>query len=257
MGAVNTSLLIVNADDLGATVPVNDAIFALMDKGLVTSATLLANGAEFDHAVKRLPQYPQCSFGVHLNLSAFRPIRPIPELAPILDAAGNMSRDKLEKVHWTSSLRRAMFVELSAQVQRCLDAGVLVSHFDSHHHSHTIPWGLPVLRALVRKFGVRRIRGMINILPVEGLEGGKPLVNSFYGFLMRAVTHARSPEGVTSFIDFYARLEKRLSFPWRSIELMVHPGATSPISLYEQALLQRDWIRQLPFPARLGSYLDL
>jgi len=254
---VEGTLLIVNADDLGATVPINDAIFALMDRGLVTSATILANGAEFRDAATRLKNYPQCSFGVHLNLSAFLPLHPTPGLAPILDGAGNMSKARLERVRWTPSLWRAMFVELSAQVERCLEAGVGVSHFDSHHHSHTIPWLLPVLRRLRRRFGVSRMRGTINILPVESMENRRMIKKVLYGFLMRAVVRARTPEGMASFIDFYARIEKRMSFNWRSIELMVHPGATSPNGLYEEVLLQTNWLSQLPFPARLGTYLDL
>jgi len=163
---VKGTLLIVNADDLGATVPVNDAIFSLMDRGLVTSATILANGVAFSDAAARLKNYPRRSFGVHLNLSAFPPLHPTPGLAPILDEDGHMSKARLDRVRWTPSLCRAMYVELSAQVERCLEAGVRVSHFDSHHHTHTIPWLLPVLVGLRDRFGVSRMRGTINILPV-------------------------------------------------------------------------------------------
>jgi predicted glycoside hydrolase/deacetylase ChbG (UPF0249 family) len=251
------TLLIVNADDLGHTVPINDATFALMDKGLVRSATLLANGAEFEDAVRRLKSYPDYSFGVHLNLTTLPPLRPTPGLAPILNEGGSMSRTRLANVRWTPSLYRAVFVELSAQVERCLDAGVAVSHFDSHHHVHTIPWLIPVLGSVSRRFGVRRMRGTINILSVESMESGRMMKKALYGLLMKAATGARTPEGMGSFIDFYARIEKQLSFDWRSIELMVHPGATSPQGLYEEVLLQRDWLSQLPFPARLGTYLEL
>jgi predicted glycoside hydrolase/deacetylase ChbG (UPF0249 family) len=254
---VKGTLLIVNADDLGATVPVNDAIFSLMDRGLVTSATILANGVAFRDAAVRLKNYPRCSFGVHLNLSAFPPLHPTPDLAPILDEAGHMSKARLDRVRWTPSLCRAMFVELSAQVERCLEAGVMVSHFDSHHHTHTIPWLVPVLKGLRRRFGVSRMRGTINILPVEHMGSRRMIKKALYGFLMRTVVRARTPEGMASFIDFYARIEKRMSFDWRSIELMVHPGATSPHGLYEEVLLQRDWLSQIPFPARLGTYFDL
>jgi predicted glycoside hydrolase/deacetylase ChbG (UPF0249 family) len=150
-----------------------------------------------------------------------------------------------------------MYVELSAQVERCLEAGVRVSHFDSHHHTHTIPWLLQVLVGLRDRFGVSRMRGTINILPVENMARKRRIKKALFGFLMRTVVRARTPEGMGSFIDFYARIEKRMSFDWRSIELMVHPGATSPQGLYEEVLLQKDWLSQLPFPARLGTYFDL
>ena len=35
--------IIVNADDLGSTAPVNDRVFELMARGAVTSATIMAN----------------------------------------------------------------------------------------------------------------------------------------------------------------------------------------------------------------------
>jgi predicted glycoside hydrolase/deacetylase ChbG (UPF0249 family) len=65
-------LLIVNADDLGASEPINEEIFRLMESGLVTSATLMANAPAFHHAIKQIRHFPNCSFGVHLNLTAFR-----------------------------------------------------------------------------------------------------------------------------------------------------------------------------------------
>ena len=39
----NIVQIIVNADDLGATPKVNDDTFELIDKGKVTSATMIAN----------------------------------------------------------------------------------------------------------------------------------------------------------------------------------------------------------------------
>jgi predicted glycoside hydrolase/deacetylase ChbG (UPF0249 family) len=150
-----------------------------------------------------------------------------------------------------------MFVELSAQVERCLDAGVQVSHFDSHHHTHTIPWFLPVLRGLRRRFSVSKMRGTINILPVGNMQSSRMLKKALFVFFIRTVVRARTPEGLASFLDFYARLEKRMSFDWSSIELMVHPGTKSPHGLYEEILLQKNWLNKLPFQARLGTYLDL
>ncbi len=66
--------LIINADDLGRSPEANRAIFDLMDRGLVTSATVMANGPYVDEALSRVGHYPRGSFGVHLNLTEFRPL---------------------------------------------------------------------------------------------------------------------------------------------------------------------------------------
>ena len=131
-------LLIVNADDLGASETINDEIFDLMQSGAVTSATLMANAPAFEHAVQQIPRFPHCSFGVHLNLTSFAPLSSPDELRQILNQDGHLSK-KLLNSAITGDMREAFLTELSAQVQRTLDAGVPVSHFDSHLHIHTMP----------------------------------------------------------------------------------------------------------------------
>lgn len=67
--------IIVNADDLGISSEVNDAIFGFIRSGLVTSATMLANGPQITEAAVRVREFPECSFGIHLNLTEFKPLR--------------------------------------------------------------------------------------------------------------------------------------------------------------------------------------
>src|SRR5436190_22742014 len=61
--------LIVNADDLGWTDGVNRGILDAFHGGIVTSTSLLANGAAFAAAVKSAKAAPGVGVGVHLHLS--------------------------------------------------------------------------------------------------------------------------------------------------------------------------------------------
>jgi chitin disaccharide deacetylase len=81
-------LLIINAEDLGADPRINDETFALMDTGLVTSTSVIANGPAFAQAAAKIGEYPHCSFAVHLNLTAFQPLTSSSHLSPILDERG-------------------------------------------------------------------------------------------------------------------------------------------------------------------------
>ena len=65
--------IIINADDLGSNETVNDAVFSLMSEKKISSATIMANGPNFDDAVTRSKIYTDCSFGCHLNLTEFKP----------------------------------------------------------------------------------------------------------------------------------------------------------------------------------------
>lgn len=121
--------VIVNADDLGMSLAVNDAIFAAHRRGLLRSATLLVHGPAFEDAVERLPQHPDLGVGVHLDTTEFG------RRAPSILGA------------WEE------------QVARARAAGVNVSHVDSHQHQHLAWSNLASLRELCRRTGVRSIRG--------------------------------------------------------------------------------------------------
>ena len=68
--------LIVNADDFGWTEGVNRGILEAHRNGIVTSTTVLANGAAFDAAMGLARRELRLGVGVHLNLSDGAPILP-------------------------------------------------------------------------------------------------------------------------------------------------------------------------------------
>jgi len=63
--------IIVNADDLGFNPYVNRSIAEYIKKGLVSSASLMANGEDFTGAVEIVTNYPMVSIGAHLNVTEF------------------------------------------------------------------------------------------------------------------------------------------------------------------------------------------
>src|SRR5689334_10835689 len=76
--------LIVNADDLGWTAGVNRGIAEAHRHGIVTSASLLANGGAFADAVKTANELPGLGVGVHLNLSDGAPVAPAGQVRTLL-----------------------------------------------------------------------------------------------------------------------------------------------------------------------------
>ena len=68
--------LIVNADDFGLTAGVNRGILESHTGGVVSSATLMANGPAFDDAVKAARSAPSLSIGCHVVLVDGKPVSP-------------------------------------------------------------------------------------------------------------------------------------------------------------------------------------
>lgn len=251
-------LIVINADDLGAGPSINDEIFELMSLGLVTSATLMANAPAFQDAVERMKDFPNCSFGVHLNLTDFAPLSSGKDLQQILDGDGRMST-ALFKTPIDSNLRKAALQELTLQGRRAIEAGVPVSHFDSHQHIHTIPQLFPVFKRLQRDFGITKFRSSINLLPPgDKMSAGRGLKKwAFTNAFKHLPPATRSPEGFGDFRDFHARLRSGNCPTYPQLELMVHPGTTGLRYREEISLLRSDWRNHLPDGVRLGSYHDV
>jgi chitin disaccharide deacetylase len=153
--------LIVNADDFGFTAGINRAIVEAHTRGIVTSATLMANGRAFENAVTLAKTVPRLSVGCHVVLIDGEPVLDSSKL-PSLTARTAGFRDGLRAFAARALSGRLNAEEIEseacAQIHRLQSAGINVSHVDSHKHTHLFPSVLhPVLRA-ARACGVRAVR---------------------------------------------------------------------------------------------------
>lgn len=244
--------VIINADDLGISEIVNNSIFNLMSKGRLTSATLMANGPAILPALNEIRHFPGQSFGIHLNLTEFKPLASTPHLAPLLGGNGELSLN-IEKIRVTPSLMCAIAEEFSRQIEFLLARGVVLSHIDSHRHVHTLPLVFPALKYVQRKFRIGCVR-ITRSMPrharrYTGLAWAK---KAAYNFCLRHVVRTRTTDGFTDLRTF-TDIAKRQSLPDGIYEIMVHPGADA----HDDALLPTDWESALPFPVRFINYHQL
>jgi chitin disaccharide deacetylase len=153
--------LIVNADDFGLTPGVNRAIIEAHRRGIVTSATLMANSAAFDDAVQLAKENPSLAIGCHIVLMDGEPLSSREQVESLL-SDGRGFRADFASFAW-SALRgriRPEHVEreASSQMRKIQQAGIQLSHFDAHKHAHMLPMILrPLLRA-AQACGVRALR---------------------------------------------------------------------------------------------------
>ena len=156
--------LIVNADDFGFTVGVNRAIVEAHTRGIVTSSTLMANGCAFEDAVELAKTIPSLGIGCHVVLIDGEPILDGEKL-PTLTTTRNHAhefRNGLKSFAARALVGNfnaaAIEAEAAAQIGKIQSAGIVVSHVDTHKHTHLFPAVLrPLLRA-ARACGVQAIR---------------------------------------------------------------------------------------------------
>jgi hopanoid biosynthesis associated protein HpnK len=141
--------LIVNADDFGYTSGVNRAIVEAHSRGVVTSSTLMANGAAFAEATKLARTVPKLSVGCHVVLTDGEPVLAAGQL-PSLTTAAHFRDGMVEfaaRAVAGSMDADQITAEATAQIRKIQSAGIAVSHFDTHKHTHLFP---KILRPLLR-----------------------------------------------------------------------------------------------------------
>jgi hopanoid biosynthesis associated protein HpnK len=237
--------LIINADDFGLTSGVNRAIVEAHQHGVVTSATLMANGAALPDAVHLSQSVPRLGVGCHVVLVDGTPVSDASQVRSLLGDHGD--------AHFGSSLvsfalrckRRKLVageieIEATAQIRKLQSAGVVISHLDTHKHTHMFPEVfLPVIRA-AQACGVRAIRnpqgpafiGQIARRPALWKRWAQVRILSFVavGF-RRAVMDAGmvTTDGTlgivaTGAMDEQILVETIAHIPDGTWELVCHPG---------------------------------
>ncbi len=153
--------LIVNADDFGWTDGVNRGIAEAHRNGIVTSTSLLANGAAFQGAVQVARENPALGVGVHLNLSDGPPLLPRWEVSSFVNGSGMFwaRPSNLFLRRWLGKLSLdEVEREWAAQIERVRNAGIAITHLDGHKHVHMIPGLFPIALRLAQRYGIRAVR---------------------------------------------------------------------------------------------------
>ena len=169
------SKLIVNADDFGYCEAVNYGIISAHRNGIVTSTTIMANMPGFDHAVNLLKENKDIGCGVHMTLSCNKPLNN--KFKSLVDENGMFHRRINEEVVNKIDLDE-LYYEFCSQIDRVKNAGVEISHLDSHHHVHTIPHFKDVIKSIMNKYNLK-IRGGLDH-KFDYKERVIPCIDSFY-----------------------------------------------------------------------------
>jgi predicted glycoside hydrolase/deacetylase ChbG (UPF0249 family) len=239
--------VIVNADDLGISAEVNEAMIEWARAGIVTSVSAMGAAPCQDPAAAQELHALGVSIGVHCNLSQFEPLTDAVGLQPLLKPDGSFD-SVVRSVKPTASLRRAVEIELLAQIEAVRRLGVPISHLDSHHHDHHIPWMMRVYRNLRKTTGIRRVRGPLSNSEIGGAR--QQFVRARARDAQRYLFGFSTPD---QFVDL-AYLGRTGIDEVRSmsgvVEVMTHPGAASTGEAEREA---GEALRDAPW-ARLVDY---
>jgi len=255
--------LIVNADDLGWTAGVNRGIAGAHRNGIVTSASLLANGDAFDDAVNVARALPAMGVGVHLNLSDGSPLSGAKAIPSLIDDKGKLSGGPEQLLLKLASRKLKLSeveLEWNAQIEKIRAAGITPTHLDGHKHVHMLPGLFPLALKLAKKHSIAAIRISNEASSLRAALSGKFVSNSAVLFkqgvqarglklLARDARKLANRAGIET-ADFFCGiaqtgvltregiLELFEILPEGTTELMCHPGYVDEDLAQSQTRLQ-------------------
>jgi predicted glycoside hydrolase/deacetylase ChbG (UPF0249 family) len=132
----DTKLLIIHADDLAVAHSEDAASFEALDKGYVTSASIIVPGPWLTEVADYARAHPDADLGLHLALTSewktFRwgSIESRDKVSTLLDATGSLwpLTEDVAKHAKPQEVER----EYRAQVERALAMGIHPTHLDTH-----------------------------------------------------------------------------------------------------------------------------
>jgi predicted glycoside hydrolase/deacetylase ChbG (UPF0249 family) len=231
--------IIANADDLGWDLPVNKAILYCFEMGYINSASLMTNKPGFEDAVNLIHANPVIkNIGVHVNLYSGKPHTDFPDKNYLL-GNGDWNLKKNQKIiqFLDSQTKTWFFSEVDAQVKIVKNAGVQITHLDSHLHLHTLP-------VFYRIFIEVAKRHQLKLRLAQTYNEGNYLKFLFRRYVNNKIkkvgcNYSDRFETAYHFIHYTSRLKQ---FP--ITEVMLHPQYNNPdelIDFYSKSTMD-EWV---------------
>lgn len=152
--------LIIHADDYGLTAGVSEGILEAHARGVVTSTSVLIT-----HATPRellwLRSEGSLDPGLHCNLTAGAPVRPLSDLPHLISDRGTFAVARVQapgaahpSFDFSAVPETELRHELTGQLEAAHAAGLMLTHLDSHHHIHRDPRLFGILLDLAAAHGL-------------------------------------------------------------------------------------------------------
>jgi hypothetical protein len=160
--AASARLLVIHADDMGMNHSVNRATFEALEKGWITSASILVPCPWFPEVARWAKDHPNADLGIHQALNSewttlrWGPVSATDKVPSLLDADGYLPLDT--DIVARNAKPAEAETEIRTQIERAQAAGIRPTHLDSHmgalfttadlykvHQKMGYRYGLPIL----------------------------------------------------------------------------------------------------------------
>ena len=208
--------VIINSDDFGLSDGICKSILELFESNAISNTSLMVAAP---NAIKTISKWDGKKLlgraGVHLQLTAGKPLTPRNQIPSLYDLDSNKFKDPRKGV-----LPHSLEVEIEWRTQieiACELLGGLPTHIDSHHGVHRIPEFSEIYRKLAKEYEIP-MRGAVSgpfrdIIETNSLSATVAIVREWTGRMLNLDNLIHQVEMV-----------KKNNPNEKVIEVISHPG---------------------------------
>ena len=251
--------LIINADDFGWDVETTSTTISLIQRGIVTSASIMLGRPATEMALKyaRSRAGDKISFGLHLNIvDGMLPVSHQPH--SLVNRTGSFRRSHYQRIAALFGRLRASDLEqeIRAQLDLLLESGICPTHVDSHGHLHKIPQIARVLSEVLKEYDINYVRRSQNIYHGHSLSDFLDTYSAWRSPKFLSTDYFYAPNGRGDWLQQFIG-----DLPVGTTELGVHPGnaeewrrvETVPLSQIDPDSFARQGIELISYRYRLAT----
>jgi predicted glycoside hydrolase/deacetylase ChbG (UPF0249 family) len=112
-------------------------------------------------AVRLANDHPSLGVGLHFNITQGPPVADVSRVGSLIDNRGEFwgTSEAILSRMLTGRLRiEEVVVELRAQIEKVIRAGLRLTHVDSHKHTHALPQICEAIVATIKDYGINAVR---------------------------------------------------------------------------------------------------
>ena len=213
-------MIIINADDFGGSREINEAIIESFKTGICSSTTIMSNMDAFEHALEGAHENGIENIGIHLVLTQGIPLTEgIKGERRFCDHEGRFCFERNKHFTYNAIQKKLLYDEFEAQIKRCIDHGIKLTHIDSHHHVHVELGIAKIIHVLAKENKISAIRLSRNIGEINPIK--RVYKNIHNSFVQKRYMNTTKYFGNLASIEY--ELNRGNSKVLDSCEIMIHP----------------------------------
>jgi hopanoid biosynthesis associated protein HpnK len=154
--------VIINADDLGMSRGINEAIAKASKYGILTSASMIVNMPAYEDALKKvIANNLNLGIGIHLSLTEGKSVLKSSDIPLLVNTDGYFKNSFLKLYIQTKKnkhILQQIESEINAQFAKLYSDGITPDHVNGHHHIHMIPCIFSITVKIAESYNCKVIR---------------------------------------------------------------------------------------------------